>query len=212
MRKSTTPLTPAQVYRFAIEFCQPHLDLRGKGKVTTTVLLTVLFAAAARTLLDPRDLLPTRRRPLRRHLRQGPLRQPQGPRADRPQGQRRLPRPPAPRPAPQAEAAAPRHRQPHPHPLLWRTLPRRHRGLPRREEGRHPLVLRLRHRLSAAPRRTLYSGGRPGDPHRAAQGRPPGAAAPGGQGGDSSRVAVAGPRLLQGRDHQATCSRPAGRS
>ena len=49
MRKSTTPLTPAQVYRFAIEFCQPHLDLRGKGKVTATVLLTVLFAAAART-------------------------------------------------------------------------------------------------------------------------------------------------------------------
>lgn len=48
MRKSTTPLTPAQVYRFAIEFCQPHLDLRGKGKVTATVLLTVLFAAAAR--------------------------------------------------------------------------------------------------------------------------------------------------------------------
>jgi hypothetical protein len=48
MRKSTTPLTPAQVYRFAIDFCQPHLDFRGKGKVTTTILLTVLFAAAAR--------------------------------------------------------------------------------------------------------------------------------------------------------------------
>ena len=48
MRKSTTPLTPAQVYRFAIDFCQPHLDLRGKGKVTATVLLTVAFAAAAR--------------------------------------------------------------------------------------------------------------------------------------------------------------------
>ena len=49
MHKSTTPLTPAQVYRFAIEFCQPHLDLRGKGKVTATVLLTIAFAAAART-------------------------------------------------------------------------------------------------------------------------------------------------------------------
>jgi hypothetical protein len=48
MRKSTTPLTPAQVYRCAIDFCQPHLDFRGKGKVTATVLLTVLFAAAAR--------------------------------------------------------------------------------------------------------------------------------------------------------------------
>ena len=49
MRKSTTPLTPAQVYRFAIDFCQPHLDLRGKGKVTAAVLLTVAFAAAARS-------------------------------------------------------------------------------------------------------------------------------------------------------------------
>jgi hypothetical protein len=48
MRKSTTTLTPAQVYRCAIDFCQPHLDFRGKGKVTATVLLTVLFAAAAR--------------------------------------------------------------------------------------------------------------------------------------------------------------------
>ena len=48
MRKSTTTLTPAQVYRFAIDFCQPHLDFRAKGKVTATILLTVLFAAAAR--------------------------------------------------------------------------------------------------------------------------------------------------------------------
>jgi putative transposase len=48
MRESTTALTPVQVYRCAIAFCQPHLDLRGKGKVTATVLLTVLFAAAAR--------------------------------------------------------------------------------------------------------------------------------------------------------------------
>jgi putative transposase len=49
MRKSTTPLTPARVYRCAIEFCQPHLDLRGQGKVTAIVLLTVAFAAAARS-------------------------------------------------------------------------------------------------------------------------------------------------------------------
>jgi putative transposase len=48
MRKSTTTLTPAQVYCFAIDFCQPYLDFRGKGKVTATILLTVLFAAAAR--------------------------------------------------------------------------------------------------------------------------------------------------------------------
>src|SRR5438132_14355846 len=48
MRKSTTTLTPAQVYRCAIDFCQPHLDFQSKGKVTATLLLTVLFAAAAR--------------------------------------------------------------------------------------------------------------------------------------------------------------------
>jgi len=48
MRKFTDTLTPAQVYRFASDFCQPHLDLRGKGKVTVTILLTVAFAAAAR--------------------------------------------------------------------------------------------------------------------------------------------------------------------
>jgi putative transposase len=48
MHKSTTALTPARVYRFAIDFCQPHLDFRGRGKVTATILLTVLFAAAAR--------------------------------------------------------------------------------------------------------------------------------------------------------------------
>ena len=48
MHKSTTPLTPAQVYRFAVDFCQPHLDLKPAGKVTATILLTVLFAAAAR--------------------------------------------------------------------------------------------------------------------------------------------------------------------
>jgi hypothetical protein len=48
MRESTSTLTPAQVYRFAIDFCQPHLDFQAKGKVTATILLTVLFAAAAR--------------------------------------------------------------------------------------------------------------------------------------------------------------------
>jgi Transposase DDE domain len=48
MRESTSTLTPAQVYRCAIDFCQPHLDFQAKGKVTATILLTVLFAAAAR--------------------------------------------------------------------------------------------------------------------------------------------------------------------
>ena len=48
MRKFTDTLTPSQVYRFAIDFCQPHLAFRSVGKVTADVLLTVLFAAAAR--------------------------------------------------------------------------------------------------------------------------------------------------------------------
>lgn len=48
MPKSTDPLTPAQVYRFAVAFCQPHLAFRPRGKVTIEILLTVLFAAAAR--------------------------------------------------------------------------------------------------------------------------------------------------------------------
>src|SRR5262249_19369432 len=48
MRKSTTTLTPAQVYRCAVDFCQPHLDFQAKGKVTATTLLPVPFAAAAR--------------------------------------------------------------------------------------------------------------------------------------------------------------------
>ena len=81
MRKSTTTLTPAQVYRFAIDFCQPHLDFRGKGKVTATVLLTVLFAAAARISSISETCRRSGRRPLRGDLRQGPLRQPLLPRA-----------------------------------------------------------------------------------------------------------------------------------
>ena len=46
--RHTDTLTPGQVYRFAADFCQPHLDFQAKGKVTATILLTVLFAAAAR--------------------------------------------------------------------------------------------------------------------------------------------------------------------
>lgn len=48
MRKSTDTLTPAQVYRFAVDFCQPYLKFHTAGKVTGEVLLSVLFAAAAR--------------------------------------------------------------------------------------------------------------------------------------------------------------------
>ena len=46
--RHTDTLTPGQVYRFAADFCQPHLDFQAKGKVTATILLTVRFAAAAR--------------------------------------------------------------------------------------------------------------------------------------------------------------------
>src|SRR4051794_41886555 len=48
MRKSTTPLPPPQVYRYAVECCQPHLKLRDARRVTAQMLLTILFAAAAR--------------------------------------------------------------------------------------------------------------------------------------------------------------------
>jgi hypothetical protein len=48
MRKSTAPLTPARVYRYAVQACQPHLRLRDAKKVTAQTILTVLFAAAAR--------------------------------------------------------------------------------------------------------------------------------------------------------------------
>jgi putative transposase len=48
MRKFTATLTPAQVYRFAVDFCQPRLAFERVGSVTAGILLTVLFAAAAR--------------------------------------------------------------------------------------------------------------------------------------------------------------------
>jgi Transposase DDE domain len=48
MRESTDTLTPSQVYRFAVDFCQPYLQFRTVGKVTGEVILSVLFAAAAR--------------------------------------------------------------------------------------------------------------------------------------------------------------------
>lgn len=48
MRKYLDPLTPAQVYRYAVQAFQPHLKLRGAKKLTAQTILTVLFAAAAR--------------------------------------------------------------------------------------------------------------------------------------------------------------------
>lgn len=48
MHKFTNTLTPAQVYRYAIDSCQPYLQFRAVGKVTGEVILSVLFAAAAR--------------------------------------------------------------------------------------------------------------------------------------------------------------------
>lgn len=48
MRKSTNPLTPTQVYRYAIQAFQPHLKLRDAKGVLVETILTVLFTAAAR--------------------------------------------------------------------------------------------------------------------------------------------------------------------
>jgi hypothetical protein len=48
MHKFTNTLTPTQVYRYAIDFCQPYLGFHTVGKVTGEVILSVLFAAAAR--------------------------------------------------------------------------------------------------------------------------------------------------------------------
>jgi Transposase DDE domain len=48
MRKSTNTLTPAQVYRYAVQTFQPHLKLSDAKGVVAETILTVLFAAAAR--------------------------------------------------------------------------------------------------------------------------------------------------------------------
>ena len=53
-------LTPDQVYRFAVDFCQPHVDFHPAGKITATTLVTVSFAAAGpdqhvRPPSDPRS-------------------------------------------------------------------------------------------------------------------------------------------------------------
>jgi hypothetical protein len=48
MHKFTNTVTPGQVYRYAIDSCQPYLRFRTVGKVTGEVILSILFAAAAR--------------------------------------------------------------------------------------------------------------------------------------------------------------------
>ena len=68
MPKSTEPLTPAQVYRFAVAFCQPRLAFRSVGKVTSEVLVTVLFAAAAPSPPSPRPAAASGTHPARRPM------------------------------------------------------------------------------------------------------------------------------------------------
>ena len=48
MRKSIDPLTPTQVDRSAVQACQPHLRPGGTKEALGSMVLTVLFAAAAR--------------------------------------------------------------------------------------------------------------------------------------------------------------------
>src|SRR5512142_2785742 len=48
MRKSINPLTPTQVYCYAVQACQPHLKLGGPTKALGSMIMTVVFAAAAR--------------------------------------------------------------------------------------------------------------------------------------------------------------------
>ena len=48
MRKSINPLTPDQVYRYAVQAFQPHLKLGGTKNALGSMIVTVLFAAAAR--------------------------------------------------------------------------------------------------------------------------------------------------------------------
>ena len=68
MPKSTEPPTPAQVYRFAVAFCQPRLAFRSIGKVTSDVLVTVLFAARGASPPSPRPAAASGTHPARRPM------------------------------------------------------------------------------------------------------------------------------------------------
>ena len=147
MPKSTGPLTPAQVYRFAFAFCQPRLALRSVGKAASEVLMTVLFAATAPHLLHLPDLPAASGTHPAGDLCQRPVRRPLLPRGA--QAQRSTPprRPPAQAvPAP-ARAAAPPRRRPSPLALFQPALPAEPRGAPAPRRGTGPTRLRLRHRL-----------------------------------------------------------------
>ena len=63
MPKSTEPLTPAQVYRFAVAFCQPRLAFRSVGKVTSDRPRDGPLRRRGAHLLHLRDLPPPGRRP-----------------------------------------------------------------------------------------------------------------------------------------------------
>ena len=122
MPKSTEPLTPAQVYRFAVAFCQPHLAFRSVGKVTSEVLFTVLFAAAVH-LLHLRDLPPPQGRTLRGDLCQRPVRQPLLPLGARSARSTPPSSTTCPVPCAAAQAAAPPRRRPDPLALITASTP-----------------------------------------------------------------------------------------
>jgi len=63
MHKFTNTLTPTQVSRFAVDFCQPHLQFRAVGKVTAEVPLTIPVRCRRPHLLDRRDVPSAQRRP-----------------------------------------------------------------------------------------------------------------------------------------------------
>ena len=72
MRKSTTALTPAQVYRFALDFCQPTSSFRRQGQGHRHGPPDRPLRRRRPDLLALRDLPPAPRRPLRGDLRAPP--------------------------------------------------------------------------------------------------------------------------------------------
>jgi hypothetical protein len=46
MLHASTPLTPAQVYRYALDYFQPHLKFHDTKTVSASMLWTILVAAA----------------------------------------------------------------------------------------------------------------------------------------------------------------------
>ena len=110
----TAPLTPAQVYRCAIEFCQPHLEFRDKSARSPRGPPHHPLRRRGSLLLDPRDLLPPcQRAPCEETFTARPsIVNSQCPR-DQTQGQRRFRPPFAQSPAPPPQAAPHAGRRPH---------------------------------------------------------------------------------------------------